>query len=260
MVNKSFIFLAGHHRSGTSLLHEIIRNHKDISGMVDTGVPEDEGQHLQSVFKPASEFGGAGKYIFDANSYMNESHELATEASAQKILEQWESYLDSACSHYIEKSPPNLIRTRFLQRLFPNSKFIVILRHPLAVAFATQKWSKSSIKSLIEHTLRGYELFAEDSKYLQQCYVLQYESFIARPQIEVDKIFEFLDMESIEVTHHIRQGINEKYFNAWEKHKNKLWNKLIPPINQKLELRANKFGYSLLDYRNEFARSLSSLA
>lgn len=71
MIHKKFIFLAGHHRSGTSLLHEIIREHPAISGFRNTGVPEDEGQHLQSVFKPANSFGGPGKYIFNKNSVVS---------------------------------------------------------------------------------------------------------------------------------------------------------------------------------------------
>jgi hypothetical protein len=142
------------------LLHEIIRAHPAISGFRNTGVPEDEGQHLQSVFKPASYFGGPGKYIFNRNSYMNENHALANFRSAEAIMQQWEKHYDQSCESYIEKSPPNLIRTRFLQKLFPSSKFVVILRHPLPVSYATQKWSRTSIKSLIEHTLLGYEIWS----------------------------------------------------------------------------------------------------
>ena len=33
----------------------------------------------------------------------------------------------------VEKSPPNLVRTRFLQALFPDARQIVVTRHPIAV-------------------------------------------------------------------------------------------------------------------------------
>ena len=108
--DKNFIFLAGHHRSGTSLLHEIIREHPLVSGFSQTGAPEDEGQHLQTIYNPAKAHGGPGKYIFDKRSYINEHHQLATEKSAKAILEQWKPYYDTSCSYLIEKSPPNLIR------------------------------------------------------------------------------------------------------------------------------------------------------
>ena len=63
-------------------------------------------------------------------------------------------------------------------------------------------------------------------------------------------------MEPVEVKHEIRQGINDKYFAAWEDHNKKFLNRLIPSINKQLELSANKFGYSLYDYRNLSASPL----
>ena len=128
MDRKNFVFLAGLHRSGTSLLHEIIRGHPEISGLVGTGAPEDEGQHLQSVYEPASSFGGPGKFVFDPRSHMDESHPLATRENAKIIFKQWSQYFDLSCKYLVEKSPPNIVRTRFLQKLFPGSKFILICR------------------------------------------------------------------------------------------------------------------------------------
>ena len=250
MINKSFIFLAGHHRSGTSLLHEIIREHPLISGFSNTGVPEDEGQHLQKVFKPAKAFGGPGKYIFNQNSRMTEDHSLATDRSSEKIMVQWEKHYDASCEHYIEKSPPNLIRTRFLQKLFPNSKFIVILRHPLAVSFATQKWSKTSIKSLIDHTLLGYEIFMNDMDYLNNVYVLRYEDFVASAQDEINKVYDFLNLEPLHIQHSVKSDVNEKYFSMWEANRKNLLKRVLFPVGNDLENRANKFGYSIHDYRN----------
>lgn len=245
MVDKNFIFLAGHHRSGTSLLHEIIRNHDDITGLTNTDVPEDEGQHVQSVFKSAKHFGGPGKYIYETESYMDETHPLVSSSSAQQIWNDWSRYFETESSHFIEKSPPNLIRSRFLQALFPNSKFVVILRHPVAVSYATQKWSKTSTKSLIEHTLRGYEIFAEDVRHLDSVYVLRYEDFVCSPQATIDKIFAFLEMTPVTVTHDVRQNVNEKYFDMWREERKSLWNKVSFPVSAKLEQRFQRFGYSL---------------
>ena len=137
MEGKQLIFLCGLHRSGTSLLHEIIRSHPEVSGFENTGAPEDEGQHLQSVYQPAVSFGGPGRFAFDSGSRMDESHLLATDTSAKTIFDQWWSYFDMSCQYLVEKSPPNIIRSRFLQKLFPGSKFIFILRHPLAASLLT---------------------------------------------------------------------------------------------------------------------------
>lgn len=245
MINKSFIFLSGHHRSGTSLLHEILREHDSISGFSGTGVPEDEGQHLQSVFHTGKFFGGPGKYIFNEASHMDENHFLATDQNAEKLMQEWGQYYDSSCNHYIEKSPPNLVRTRFFQKLFPNSKFIAILRHPIAVGFATQKWSRTSIESLIDHSLLGYELFSRDLHKLTNAYVLRYEDFVQDPQRETDKIFKFLQLPTINISHQVRQNVNDKYFEMWNEHRSKLFNKVFKKISKRTEERANMFGYSI---------------
>jgi hypothetical protein len=94
MKNNQFIFLGGLHRSGTSLLHEIIREHPKISGFSGTGVPEDEGQHLQTIYKPAKAFGGPGRFAFSKRAHMNEFHPLATEENAKAVFQQWSTYFD----------------------------------------------------------------------------------------------------------------------------------------------------------------------
>lgn len=263
MIYKKFIFIAGHHRSGTSLLHTILRAHPFVSGFSNTGVPEDEGQHLQSVFKPASAFGGPGKYIFNQNSYMNEHHSLATEQSAKSIWNQWSQHYNKECAYYIEKSPPNIIRTRFLQKLFPNSKFVCVVRHPLAVSYATQKMSKTSILSLVEHTLLGYEILMKDISYLRNACVIRYEDFTNRPQQEIEKIYDFLGLKSFPIQENVRSNVNEKYFAMWDRERKNLHlrdllpgRKSLHQIVEQLEKRANIFGYSIANHR---ALSTSSL-
>jgi len=249
MIDKHFIFIAGHHRSGTSLLHKIIRNHSLVSGFSQTGVPEDEGQHLQTVYEPAKTYGGPGRYIFNKNSYMNEYHPLANKESAKKIFEEWQRHYDTNAPNYIEKSPPNLIKTRFLQKLFPNSKFVVTLRHPLAVAYATQKWSRTTIESLINHTLLGYEIFMQDLSHLNEVYILRYEDFVMRPQKEMDKIFKFLDLEPIQIQQKIYSNVNDKYFSLWEDNKNLFSQDIECSVSDEIENRANRFGYSIRNYK-----------
>lgn len=231
-----------------------MREHPQISGFTQTGVPKDEGQHLQSVYEPARTFGGPGKYIYDQRSYMNEHHDFATEKSAKKIFEQWGVYFDVGKNFLIEKSPPNLIRTRFLQALFPRSKFIVILRHPLAVAYATQKWSKTSIKSLVQHTLMGYEIFQGDLPYLSEAYVIRYEDFVRGAQAEIDKVYEFLEIDSMSIRQNIRNTVNEKYFKRWREDRKKILGRLSFSVTPELERRTNNFGYSINQY-NELLSS-----
>lgn len=257
MDKNNFVFLAGLHRSGTSLLHEIIRGHPEVSGFKDTGVPEDEGQHLQSVYKPASSFGGPGKFAFDSRSHMDESHPLATRDNARIIFRQWSRNFDLSCRYFVEKSPPNIVRTRFLQRLFPGSKFIFLLRHPLAVSYATRKWSETSIQSLIEHYLLAHEIMTKDIQSLGSVYILRYEDLVAEPQKAVNDIFSYLDLEHTKISHEVKLGVNDRYFEMWEDDRRHPVKRNPDAFPEEIETRINRFGYSISDYSRLLPVSLA---
>src|SRR4051812_31203825 len=55
---QRLVFVGGLHRSGTSLVHRCLADHPRASGFRNTGVWEDEGQHLQTVYRPAGSHGG----------------------------------------------------------------------------------------------------------------------------------------------------------------------------------------------------------
>ncbi|MGH7766581.1 MAG: sulfotransferase family protein, partial [Candidatus Binatia bacterium] len=228
MKRKTFLFVGGIHRSGTSLLHEIIQSHPQVSGIQNSQSPENEGQHLQSVFPTARSFGGPGRFGFDERSFMDERHPLATTASAKKIFKQWSPYWDLRRRYLVEKSPPNLVRTRFFQALFRRSLFIIILRHPVAVAYATEKMSGADIASLIEHTLLCYERFLSDLPHLEQCFVLRYEDFVANPKAVMDEVFRFAGLDPAPIHRQIRADVNEKYFKKWENDKPSILTQLPP--------------------------------
>jgi hypothetical protein len=82
---KKYIFICGLHRSGTSILYKIIGSSPKISNHTDTNVPEDEGQHIQSVYPPAYTYGGPGKFCMNEQCYYIEDSELSV-TGVRKIL------------------------------------------------------------------------------------------------------------------------------------------------------------------------------
>src|SRR5215475_9332199 len=170
-----FIFLCGLHRSGTSPLFRSLREHPEISGFRNTGVPEDEGQHLQSVYPSARVYGGPGRFGFIAEAHMTESSSLYSESNAERLFSDWSRLWDTSLEFLLEKSPPNLIRGRFLQACFPNSYFVVIVRHPIAVSLATVKFSHLRLARLFEHWQVCHRLFEADRPYLKNVLAIRYE-------------------------------------------------------------------------------------
>ncbi|MCP5108396.1 MAG: sulfotransferase, partial [bacterium] len=189
---KKFVFIAGLHRSGTTVLADCLDENPLVSGFADTGVPKDEGQFLQSVFPPAREYGGPGKFGFRKEMHLTEKNPLVNEKNGEKILNQWSRYWDMSKPYLLEKSPPNLLKTRFLQALFPGAYFIVITRHPVATSYATRKWSKTTIDSLLEHWITCHNIFERDKVHLKHLYVLKYEDFVNDPDAFLKEIYDFL--------------------------------------------------------------------
>ena len=246
MRNHKLIFVGGLHRSGTSLLSACLRDHPKISGFKDTGVSHDEGQLLQSVYAPARVYGGPGVFGLDPASRLDETSGLVTPENADKLFREWAKFWDLKRPFLLEKSPPNLIRGRFLQALFPDSYFVMIMRHPIAVSYATQKWSKTYIHSLIAHWLVCHENFNLDRHLLKKLIVIQYEDFVSEPHSVIKKIYGFLDIEPVPLCREVRSNVNEKYFDMWRKRRNAILTRCyVNRIIKKNESKINRFGYSL---------------
>jgi len=242
-----FVFLCGLHRSGTSPLFKILREHSDISGFRDTGVPEDEGQHLQTVFPAAKVLGGPGRFGFAKDAHLTEKSALITPENKKKLFEEWSTYWDLTKPYLLEKSAPNLIRTRFLQAIFPQTRFIVILRHPIAVSLATVKWTGSSLETLLEHWLHCHRLFELDRPHLENVWVVKYEHLVHATQIELDEIYGFLGLGPQSVTALDRAG-NDRYFRDWQQLSTDVERHgLFRDIVAKYEQQVRAYGYSLVD-------------
>src|ERR1039457_2443121 len=124
--NFKYVLVCGLHRSGTSVLGRNIGRMENCTGFKDTGALMDEGQFLQDIYPIASKYGGAGRFGFDPRAHRTEPSSLLTPENVARLRASWHSYWDKSKTICVEKTPVNLLMTRFLQAAFPNSYFIVI--------------------------------------------------------------------------------------------------------------------------------------
>jgi hypothetical protein len=246
-IENRLVFIGGLHRSGTSLLHRCIRSHPQVSGFVDTGVPKDEGQHLQDVYEPAETYGGPGLFGFREESSLDESSSLVKEENAKRLLSCWRPHWDLDKEVLVEKSPPNLLRTRFLQALFPCARFIIMMRHPIPVSLATQKWSGTRLHSLIAHWLQCHETFWDDKDHLDRLLVLRYEKFVQSPCKVLKKVWRFIDVAPHRTPVTVKKGLNKKYFEKWKKTENRSLRRKLYTLCLKVtyQRKLKKFDYTL---------------
>jgi hypothetical protein len=248
MESHRFVFLAGLHRSGTTLLARLLAAHPEISGFSDTGAPADEGQHLQTVYPSDHEYGRPGRFGFAPEMHLTESSPLVSEQNAAALLEEWSPHWDLSRPLLLEKSPPNLLKTRFLQALYPGSAFVVIVRHPIPVSIPTAKWRGTRrYDRLFEHWLRCHALFDADREHLERVHVLQYEQLVRDPATELRRIFEFLELDPIPPSEAVGTRANAKYFGRWNELKRDLrMRAYLDLVSLWYERRMRRYGYSLL--------------
>lgn len=197
MNGHTLVFLGGLHRSGTTPLARTLAAHPNVSGFHGTGAKMDEGQFLQTVYPPARTFGGPGRFALATDAHLTESSPLATDASAQLLLEQWSKYWDMTRQVLVEKSPPNLIKTRFLQALFPDARFVIIVRHPVVTTLASRKWrSQDSFGITMSNWFAAHRIVAADAPHLRDLHIVRYEDLMRDPESSLTNLGRFVGVGS----------------------------------------------------------------
>jgi hypothetical protein len=252
-----FVFVGGMHRSGTTALCHMIATHPQISGFTNTGVIEDEGQYLQSVYPTEDSFGGAGRFGLHPQSHLTEDSPLVP-AAKQSLFDAWSPYWDLSKPFLCEKTPSNIVRSRFLQAAFPSSTFIFVSRHPAAQALAVLKFDKNvPLTSVIRNWLACHRYLTEDLPHLRRSLLLRYDDISTDPAATCRSIETLLGLEPGMNPGLIRSALNDPYYASWRKGDYRLWgarwrnlvkrwrNKAeIAYIESHFESAINGFGYS----------------
>ena len=268
----TYVFVCGLPRSGTSVLGRNIARMENCTGFRDTGVFEDEGRFLQDVCPTEDMCGGPGRFGFDPRAHLTETSPLLCQENVDRLRAAWHAYWDNTKTIFVEKTPANLLMTRFLQAAFPNSYFVVIRRHPIPVSMAAQKWkiNVTSLDNMFKHWLHCYALFEEDKIYLNHVYELTYEDYVENQAHYHEEIASFIGTRVPEppksdsfravaqwrnpiglrvperTMEEVSQVYNKKYFDRWsELLNNSIFRKYYRYIAMKYEPRVAKFGYSL---------------
>jgi hypothetical protein len=261
--DHTVVFICGLHRSGTSQLHSALASDTQVSGLLHSGVPHDEGQHLQDVYPTARAHGGPGRFAFDPRSHLTEKSPIATPDAARRLFSQWGEHWDLSSRVLIEKSPPNLVRMRFLQALFPDARFVIIVRHPVVTTLATRKlattwwmrrtFRKASLAEIARHWFAAHRLMIEDFPQVHHKYLLRWEDLCAETGRTLDDVAAFVGIDGQFEMPVLDPQVDQRYIAQWAQmtgsaEPDRETTALLSVFRQNEDLAA-RFGYSLTDLR-----------
>lgn len=141
-----------------------------------------EGQHIQRVVPTARRFGGPCTYAITKTTYEGRGPFLddddVRETDFELIL-QWSRHWDTSKRVLVEKSPNDIVRSRWLDAIFGTvgrTAFVFTIRHPLAI-YEAHCAGKYKTDVYLDNWLAQVERLQTDVSFLSNVVVLRYEDW-----------------------------------------------------------------------------------
>jgi hypothetical protein len=251
------VFVGGMHRSGTTPLAALFDEHEQISGLRETSVKMDEGQYLQDVYPPTRS--GMSRFALEPGAHLTETSPLVSSQSAQRMLSAWAPYWDLDRRLLVEKTPRNLIMGRFLEALFPGSALIVVVRHPVVVSLAMEKWNPLitrrgklhvPLTTQLKNWTTAHRQLFDDMGHRNRVLVLRYEDLLRDTPAYLAKVQEFLGLDSPFEVSPLDRTRSRGYEQEWERRHGSRLPWVRGPIRKAARMYAEelaRFGYDFSD-------------
>ena len=193
VIPQKWVFVVGCYNSGTELLMELLGSQKSVAALPT------EGQFLTDQFKSDYELGVPRMWALREDLFrMTESD---PGPNARRLQKEWLMRLDRSRRIFMEKSPPNSARTRWLQHHFENAHFIAIVRNGYAVAEGIRRKAEPHhlkdgwpLYLCARQWNRTYEVLLEDAPHLHHLSWVRYEDLVSNPGRELGRLLEFLGL------------------------------------------------------------------
>lgn len=186
--NHKWCFIVGCNNSGTSLLHNLLKN----TGQVSTH--DREGQYFTRVLTRGNRKGHERVWTeFLHEIAMDETH---GEFNVPRLLHDWMSSIQQPMKDlFVDKTTLNAVRMRWLQKIFPNSYFIGLVRNGYAVVEGVKRKGKKDIVRGAKHWNLVNKIMIEDSKEIKKFLLVKYENLVDDQEITAKKIASFLGIK-----------------------------------------------------------------
>lgn len=211
---KRFLFISGATKSGTTLLANALNLSEEISFLKNQQGKLEEGQWMQKVY----EWGNGNQGLIE-KFHLTEDHPKATIENKIRLFRTWSRLWDLSKPILAEKSPHNIIKTRFLQALFPNAGFIILVRNGMVQATGEALQEKRNPLECCREWINAYQMLMNDLSRIHQYLIIRYEDMTNEIEKTFEKICRFIRIPILQVSnrpfsvHAFPNGIKRADFN-----------------------------------------------
>jgi hypothetical protein len=199
----SLVFVISPPRAGSTLLQRMMGAHSEIFTH-----PE---PHLITPIAHLGVYDNVDKAPYDHINAAEATKAFVRElpGGEQDYLDALRAYTDtlygrmlstSESSYFLDKTPANALVLPFLQRLYPDAKYVVLTRHPLAVfssfanSFFDGDWEGAhAFNPILERYVPAMATFLRERPV--PLVHVAYEDLVTAPEGQLERIFAFLGLE-----------------------------------------------------------------
>lgn len=184
---SSWLFVVGTSNSGSTMLSRLLALHPSIRDLPD------EGQFLTDALACPMKMGHGRTWALKPELFR--MIETDDSAAALRCKFDWSRYYAARPGILLEKSPPNILRMRWLQANFAPARFIIITRDPYAVCEGIiRRRPDLSIEDAAQQWVRAHEFMFEDLPSIEQHLLVKYEELVDDPASMLGTFESFLEL------------------------------------------------------------------
>ncbi len=186
--SHKWYFIVACNNSGTSLLQNIL----EYTGQVST--MEHEGQRYTRTLVRATKKG----YERVWSEYLDELRMTGKDPLQilPRLVHDWmEELIPPVKNTIVEKTTANAVRMQWLQKAFPNSSFIGMVRNGYAVVEGIRRKGDKSIERGARHWNRVNKIMRDDANKIDNYFQLKYEDLVERSEDKIAKLAGFINLD-----------------------------------------------------------------
>ncbi len=193
---EKWLFVVGCYNSGTTLLHDVLGCHPDVSTL------SREGARYTAELPRPEDYGWTRMWAECVDRIAFPARRDPDRA--RTIVRDWSPLFDGRRRIFLEKSVANLPRMEWFDLNFPNAYFIGIMRNPYAVAEGIRRRARPGaphrarigerypIEMAARQWLVANTMLLDAGQRVARFMVVRYEDLVATPVAVLDKSVQFL--------------------------------------------------------------------